>query len=200
LRANDAGPQQNLSRPPRWGLLSLATPPSDDRQIYPSWSSDATSLLFTSSDALQLKSELRMLDLKTREVSTLPDTAGLILGQISPDGGNIVAVRQETHALILYNFVSHAAKVLAEMADYPRWSSDGRSVYFNNLYYSGKGRAGGVCRWDASKGTISTLLNYPDFLLAGMYGVTFSVTPDGSILLLKDASNRDLYALDLELP
>jgi len=55
-------------------------------------------------------------------------------------------------------------------------------------------------RWNASTNNVETLLKFPDFVLTGWYGVTFTLNPDGSIVFLKEASNRDLYALDLDLP
>jgi hypothetical protein len=43
-------------------------------------------------------------------------------------------------------------------------------------------------------------MQYPDFLLAGIYGVSYGLTPEGDILMLRDLSTRDLYALDVDLP
>ena len=182
------------------GVPTLATPPSEDRQIYPSWTSDGNSILFSNSDPSFTHLDLRLLDLKTLKVSILPGTDGFTYGQISPDGHSVTAVNKATHDLILYNVATHATKVLADIADYPRWSRDGKFVYFNDSYFSPKGRTGGVRRWNASTGAVELLLKFPDFLLCGAYGVTFSLTPDGSIILVKDISNRDLYALDLDLP
>jgi hypothetical protein len=39
-----------------------------------------------------------------------------------------------------------------------------------------------------------------DFPLTGIWGVHYSFTPDGAILLLSDAAKRDPYALDMALP
>lgn len=182
------------------GVPALAAPGSDDRQIYPSWTSDGNSILFSNSDVSQTRLDLRILDLKTRQVSTLPGTDGLFFGQISSDGRTIIAVEYESRNLVLYSVADHTTRVLAELADYPRWSRDGKFVYFNHIYFSKKRSTGGICRWNPTTNTIESLLKFPDFLLTGAYGVTFSLTPEGSILLLKDVSNRDLYALDLDLP
>jgi hypothetical protein len=43
-------------------------------------------------------------------------------------------------------------------------------------------------------------VKYPEFLLTGVFSVSYGVTPDGAILLLRDTSTRDLYALDLDMP
>jgi sugar lactone lactonase YvrE len=133
-------------------------------------------------------------------VSTLPGTEGFTYGQLSSDGRDIAAVNRSTHDLVLYNRSTASTRVLSGLADYPRWSPDGKFVYFNDLYFSASGRNGGVERWNASTNTIEILLKFPNFLLTGAYGVTFSLTPDGSILLVQDTSNRDLYSLDLDLP
>lgn len=182
------------------GLPSLATPSSDDRQTYPSWTSDGTAILFSASDIAQSRFDLRLFDLKTQQISILPETSGLTFGQISPDRHSIAAIDETSHSLVIYDMSSHTTRPLAELGDYPRWSRDGKSVYFNNLYFSPDGRSGGVCRWTSSTNKVETLLKFPDFLLAGTYGITFALTPDDSIVLLKDVSNRDLYSLDLDLP
>ena len=121
-------------------------------------------------------------------------------GDISHDGRNIIAMEQATHTLFLYNLESRTTRRVTELGDYPRWSRDGEYVYFDNYYFNEKGRSGGIQRWNLKTNTFETLLKYPDFLLTGTYGVNFSIAPDNSIVLLKDTTNRDLYALDLDLP
>jgi DNA-binding winged helix-turn-helix (wHTH) protein/Tol biopolymer transport system component len=182
------------------GVPSPATPGSSDRQTCPSWISDGSAILFSSADASQSNVELHILDLKTNQASTLPGTSGLHQGQISPDGHNVIATNRLTHELVVYETASHGTRTLADIADYPRWSDDGKFVYFLSMYFNPKGRKGGVYRWSPSTNAIETIFKYPQFLLTGAWGVTFSVTPDGAILLLRDTSNRDLYTLDVDLP
>jgi DNA-binding winged helix-turn-helix (wHTH) protein/Tol biopolymer transport system component len=184
---------------PDGGVPTIAVP-SDNRQTYASWTSDGSAILFSNSYDAQTNLDLRRLDLKTKEVSILPGTEGLMFGQISPDGRNVIAVERASRILFLYDIATHTKRKLAENADYPRWSRDGKFVYYDNLYFSATGTRGGVCRWSASTDKVDTLAKYPDYLLAGVDGVTFTLTPDGGILLLKDVSNRDLYSLDLDLP
>ena len=99
-----------------------------------------------------------------------------------------------------HDMTSHNTRTVAELADYPRWSADGQYVYFSTLYFSTRGNTGGVYRWKISTNTTETVITYPDFLLAGVWGVGYGLTPDGAILLLHDLSTRDHYALDMELP
>jgi DNA-binding winged helix-turn-helix (wHTH) protein/Tol biopolymer transport system component len=183
------------------GVPVLAAPDARDRQTYPSWASDGSSILFSTSDENWSNLSLQSLDWKTKRVAPLPNTAGLYEGQLSPDGRYVSALADATHGLMLYEIVTHKSRVLAEQADYPRWSADGQYIYFCTTYFGAHRKpGGGIYRWKASTDTIETVVEYPDFLLAGVYGVSFGLTPDGEILILRDLSARDLYALDLELP
>ncbi len=182
------------------GVPVLAAPESRDRQTYPSWASDGDSIVFSSSDETDSNSSLQVLDLKTKRVSPLPGSARLYLGQLSPDGRSVAAVEDTTHKLMLYDVAAHNTRLLAELADYPRWSADGQYLYFNTPYFSTLGKPGGVRRWNISTTKTETLVQYPDFLLAGVHGVCYGIAPDGEILMLHDLSTRDLYALDVELP
>jgi DNA-binding winged helix-turn-helix (wHTH) protein/Tol biopolymer transport system component len=182
------------------GTPSLATPPSQDRQTYPSWTADGYSVLFSSSDDSDSNSELHLLNLKTEAVSVLPSTAGLEFAQISPDGRSVAAARRNSQELVLYDLNSHATQIIAKMGLYPRWSDDGKWLYFNSPYFDPGGSNGGVYRWDRATQSTRMIAKYPEFLLTGAYSVSYGVTPDGSILFLRDTTTRDLYSLDLELP
>lgn len=186
--------------PASGGVPVLAAPPDHDRQTYPSWSSDGTSILFSRADEADSNPVLHILNLQTKRVSQLPHSEGLYWAQISPDGRFVVALESVTQRLILYDTIIHNRRVLADVADYPRWSADGQYVYFSTPYFTPHGSAGGVFRLKLSSNTTEQVINYPEFLLAGAWGVNYALTPDGAILLLRDVSTRDLYALDLELP
>ena len=130
--------------PTSGGIPVLAAPPDHDRQTYPSWSADGTSILFSRSDEADSNPVLDVLDLKTKRVSLLPHSEGLYWAQISPDGKSVVALENVTQRLILYDAVTHDTRVLADAADYPRWSADGQYVYFSTPYFTPHGSAGGV--------------------------------------------------------
>lgn len=182
------------------GVPVLAAPESRDRQTYPSWAADGNSILFSSSDGTDSNPVLRSVNLKTQLVSVLPGSERLYWAQLSTDGRYVVALEDTTQRLMLYDTTAHSTRALAEAADYPRWSDDGQFVYFSTIYFRSHGNASGVYRWKVSSNTTEIVAPFPDFLLSGIRGVSYGLTPDGSVLLLRDLSLRDLYALDLELP
>jgi hypothetical protein len=72
-------------------------------------------------------------------------------------------------------------------------------VYFSTPYFR-SGNEAAIYRWNSSSNSTEAVTKFPEFLLAGTYGVSFGLTPEGEPLMLRDMSNRDLYALDMELP
>lgn len=188
------------------GAPVLAAPGRRDRQVYPSWFSQGNSILFSSFDETGSNPALGILDLKSKSVSLLPGTTGLWFGQISPDGRQVAALQWEAEAgesrkLMLYDMLSHNTGTLAENADYPRWSSDGKYVYFRTRYFGlVPAENPGVYRWRGSTNAIEKVLASPDFPLIGVDGVWSGVTPEGAPLLVRNLSTSDIYRLDLELP
>jgi len=182
------------------GVPVLVTPESPDRQTNPSWASDGGSILFSSSDETDSNRVLRSVELKTQRVSLLPGSESLYRAQLSPDGRYAVALENDPPRLRIYDMAAHDTRTLAEVGDYPRWSADGQYVYFSTPYFRHHGKTAGVYRWKISTNTTEAVIAYPDFLLGGIWGVGYGLTPEGAILLLRDLSTRDLYALDMELP
>ena len=186
--------------PRNGGPPVLAAPQRDDGQSYPSWLASGGSILFTSLDASGSNSTLWIVDLQNGRVAQLVGTASLRWGQISPDGRQVAALKNSTDELMLYDMSSHQTRPLSETADYPRWSGDGKYVYFRTQYFGHVVQNPGFYRWVAATNKVEKLFSDPEFHLSGVYGVWSGLTPDGSLLVLRDLTTADLYALDLELP
>ena len=109
---------------------------------------------------------------------------------------------QQTIRLLFTNDVaSHNLRTITEYATYRWWSADGTYVVFRTPYFfPGRIENPGVDRWFVSTDKIEKIAADPAFRLNGVDGVWSGQTPDGSLLLLRDLSTSDLYALDVDLP
>ena len=141
------------------------------------------------------------LDLRTRQVTTLPESLGLWSPRWSPDGRYLVAETVDSQQLKLFDFTKQKWEPLAEapgqLLGYTTWSHDSRYVYFN-VYDETNNRVFRVSVEERHKpelvvdlGSLHTLSNY---------GKWFTLAPDGSVLTLRDTSIRDIYALDVRFP
>lgn len=167
----------------------------------PSWSPGGDQLAFgvnvPSSEHLQ-QHPIQILNLKTREVTTVPDSRNYFSPRWSPDGRWLLALDQDTFALKLYSFTTHTWEQLTGLAgSYPNWSADSQCVFFNTgggaePYYR-------ICLADRKP---ELLVNLGDGgqLVSATFNYWTGMTPDGSILGIRDISVEEVYALDVELP
>lgn len=189
--------------PARGGAARLLAPGIGKEQDSPEWSNDGHSLLFSSSDESE-RWTLHLFDLETNRDAVLPGSLGLSYGRISPDGRFIAASSSNStnSGLVLYETGSHTIRQLAQVADYPAWSANGKYVYYNNLMqgaYVGPERLG-IYRVAVADGKIERLAPTPNFPLAGNFGVWTGLAPDGSVLLLREVGSSDIYALEVDFP
>ena len=141
---------------------------------------------------------IQILNLKTREVTTVPDSRNYFSPRWSPDGRWLLALDQDTFALKLYSFTTHTWEQLTGLAgSYPNWSADSQCVFFNigggaEPYYR-------ICLADRKP---ELLVNLGDGgqLVSATFNYWTGMTPDGSILGIRDISVEEVYALDVELP
>ena len=148
----------------------------------PSWSPDGDELAFgiTSPTTTQQR-PIQILNLKTREVTALPDSRNYFSPRWSPDGRWLLAFDQDTFEIKLYSFTTRTWEELTKLtAAYPNWSSDSQCVFFNvasgaaEPYYR-------VCLADRKPELVVNLEDGGQLVSSTFYYWT-GVTPDGSIL------------------
>jgi Tol biopolymer transport system component len=184
------------------GSSRLAAPAAGGEQWQPSWSPDGKSLLFARSDESGSEWAVHSLNLKTGKDTVLPGTLGIGECSLSPDGRYLAVISASTHGLALHDMISGANRQLAQVADFPQWSPDGKYVYYSTLMQGGVLPPGqiGIYRVKISDGKIDRLAPVPAFPVAGNWGYWSGLAPDGSILLLRELGTSDIYALDADLP
>src|SRR5215469_2921042 len=104
--------------------------PGDPQQCWdPNWSPDGGKIVFGGS--YLGATAIRVLDMKTHQVSTVPGLEGFYSPRWSPDGRYIAAMPADQLNVVLYDFETQQWSELAKgRAGYPSWSNDGQYVYF----------------------------------------------------------------------
>src|SRR5256886_5070188 len=78
--------------------------------------------------------EIRILDLNSHQLSTVPGSKGLFSPRWSPDGHYLAALSGDSQKLMLYDFKTQKWAVWADeghTVGFPNWSRDSRYVYFD---------------------------------------------------------------------
>ena len=163
----------------------------------PNWSPDGNKIVF-SGNGTKRASVIRILDLPTHQLSTLPGSQGMFSSRWSPDGRYIASVSDDMKRLLLFDFQTQKWTEIAngELLGWPSFSEDGQYLQF--LDSTG---TGAVLRFDLSNHKMEGIVDLKNFVYAGYWPTgSLAIAPDNSPLLLRDASTSDIYSLDWEEP
>ena len=166
----------------------------------PGWSPDGNSLLFHSgmSDFLSTSPRaIQLLDLKTRQISTLPGSEGLYSPRWSSDGRYIAALRVGPETLQLLDVRTKRWTELAKIGvGFPMWSWDSKYIYFDSLE-----SIPNLYRLRIADHSLEKVASLGGIRLAPTLGGNLTgLAPDDSPLVVRNVGNQEIYALDLELP
>jgi serine/threonine protein kinase/Tol biopolymer transport system component len=164
------------------------------------WSPDGTTLIFHSGMADFLSTSpraIRLLDLKTRQVSTLPGSEGLYSPRWSPDGRYIAALRVGPETLSIFDVrLKQWTELTTIGVDFPIWSGDSKYIYFDSSE-----NAPNLYRVRIADKGLEQVASLRGVRLSPTYGGLLNgLAPDDSPLILREAGSQEIYALDLQLP
>ncbi|HEY1801497.1 MAG TPA: protein kinase [Terriglobales bacterium] len=180
--------------PAAGGAAQLLMPNQSGQQGDPSLSPDGNSLAFGGVGVGP--ATIHILDMKTQQVTTLPDSQGLFSPRWSPDGRYLAALHTDSSGLALFDFKTQKWTPLVKgLVGYPSWSHDGRFIYFLRIITNP-----GVDRVSVLGGKIEQIVDLEKFQMTGIYGFWLGLMPNDVPLLLKDDGTEDVVRMTWHQP
>ena len=167
-------------------------PENGQGQFDANWSPDGTSIVFGGAFT-DPDSTIRIVDVKTNRISTLPGSKGLFSPRWSPDGRYLAAMPTGSSKAMLYDFAAQKwEEIVGESVSFPNWSRTGEYLYFMARDDSS------VMRLRIRDRKIEQVADLKDFRQTGTFNVWMGLAPDDSPLLLRDTGTQEIYSLDWE--
>jgi Tol biopolymer transport system component/DNA-binding winged helix-turn-helix (wHTH) protein len=190
--------------PASGGRPQAMLPDLDREEGIPSWSPDGQKIVFGDVPSVFGDDDgthsIRVYDLQSHELSSLPESAGLWTARWSPDGRYICALTidsrlQKRQSLKLYDVRAREWRDLGvEHVSDPVWSHDSSYLYFGG---EGPRQFSGIFRVRISDGSEDKVSDFG--ITKRAYGWA-GLTPDDAPIVLRNIGTEEVYAIDVEWP
>src|SRR5579864_105761 len=169
----------------------------------PTWSPDGRSVVLTLNEAGESHDivsgpGVAIVDVQTKKISPLPHAERFFSPRCSPDGKFIAALSIDSQKLVLFDRAIQQWTDLVTMPiGYPSWSHDGRYLYFDTTLTDDPA----LFRVRISDRKLERLASLKG--LRRFWGQFASVNGPGPghfVLLVRDTSSQEIYALDWQVP
>jgi Tol biopolymer transport system component/DNA-binding winged helix-turn-helix (wHTH) protein len=178
--------------------------PSAQAGFDPGWSPDGKSVVLTLNEAgnpgfVIYGPGIALVDIQSGKISLLPGAAQLFSPRWSPDGRYIAALTVDSSKVVLYDFTTQQWTDLgsAAVAGYHTWSHNGQYLYFDSSL-NDEPVFLRVRISDHKVERVASLKGLRRF--SGQFGSWTGLAPDDSLLLVRDTSSQEIYALDWQAP
>jgi Tol biopolymer transport system component len=172
-------------------------PESDIDKEDANWSPDGKRILFDWGGFYgpTEKRDLRILDLQSRQMTTVPGSTGLWSARWSPDGRYIAALNLPETEVRVFDVKTQRWTALptSGLVEFPSFSHDSRFIYFLR-----PGRDQGIFRIPVTAGKEERVVDGAQWHTTGYFGFSMSLDPTEAPLILRDVGSNDIYALTLE--
>jgi Tol biopolymer transport system component/DNA-binding winged helix-turn-helix (wHTH) protein len=176
-------------------------PEDNESEGVATWSGDGQRILFGRLRAVPNNGHMVILqmDLTTRKVEEIRGSEGLWTARWSPDGRYISAVTVDNHSLMLFDPKTEQWSKLAGGVDIDGgfdindtvWSRDSSTLYFDTSSSSDPA----IYRVRFPGRRVERVAGLRQTPLAGPYGPSLGVTPEGEPLVLRDETIQEIWAI-----
>jgi Tol biopolymer transport system component len=159
---------------------------------------DGDSIVFLDSSGTIGQAAVKIVNIKTLQVTAVPDSKNAFGPAVSPDGRYIAAASVDGQNLMLFDFSTHKWTDLLKMnVGWTNWSQDSKYIYFD----TGLSENPAFYRVRVADRKLERVADLKGFRRVVFAWIPWSgITPDGAPLLLRDISSQEVYALDLDTP
>jgi len=176
------------------GSPRLLLPDDKNHQADPTWSPDGSKILF-GGNSNDPNAVIRILDLSTNQLSTLPRSKGLYSPRWSPNGKFAYAHTADSTRVMLFDFQKQNwTELMRGSIGWPAWSKDEKYVYLMDF------NGDAIVRIRLADRQVERVADLKSFLRTGFEASWFGLAPDGSPLVLRNTGTADIYSLDWEAP
>jgi len=192
-----AGHMRSYIVPSQGGTPRPLLPEDNEGQGDPNWSPDGHKIVFSTLETPGESSgvfNLRVLDLASHQITTLPGSEGVWSPRWSPNG-RFIAGLNGGGGMKIFDFETQRWSEVQRMGacSFPTWSSDSQFIYF---VLAGADR--GVFRVRVSGGNAERVVDLKGFRPTGAFGLWFGLDPTDTPMLIRNIGTDDIYALTLE--
>lgn len=159
--------------------------PEPISEACPDWMPGRNALIFSHSYGAE-NPALYLFDRQSGHSEKIPGTDGLYSPIWSPDGRFLSATDAATDGLLLVDLNSSKRTPIAGPVSWSTWSADSQYIYFVKLGFNW------ISRVHVPDGREEKVLEVPFRAIW-----PFKLTPDGSLILLREQGRYDVYSLSL---
>jgi eukaryotic-like serine/threonine-protein kinase len=191
-----SGPKPKLYIVSNQGGVPRELLPEDNQEEWdPTWAPDGTRIAFANGSTAA-NSSILILNVKTSQISMLPDSKGYFSPRWSPDGRYLIGLPFASHSLELFDFATQKWEEISKLSlGFPNWSSNSDYVYFLH----GENDPS-VMRIRIRDRKVERIADIKNFRQTGYFNFWLGLAPDDSPLLLRDIGTKEIYALDWQAP
>jgi serine/threonine protein kinase/Tol biopolymer transport system component len=168
-------------------------------EVLPSWSPDGKSIYFNDYP-IQGHQRIRILDLETKKVSTMPGSDGYYAPLWSPDGRYLAGIQNPPKSLAIYSVKTKQFKQLKVFENdwgFFVWAPDSKSIYeMQGPLEAGSGEQTGIYRLTVPDGKWELFRKFTglNLILDGAQDFV-SITPEGNLATMSDTSVTQIYQM-----